>query len=423
MTVAQRLTNYIHPRLAALTADPGGEAGFWEEVAQARAPLIEADPERPGHSCVTYVFPAPEGARHVVVNAGFGQATDHVMARISGTNVCHASYRYRNDVRTSYSFEPDRPLLSFDTASKEEIAAAMAYFSEHPALPDPHHRDHFASRAGQGRPDHLGSFLALPDAPDESLVHKRPNVAHGNIQRHAFKSEVMGNERRVWVYTPPGYEAGLGSYPVLVAFDGGAALTSIPVQRILDNLLADGRIRPMVAVLIDNPTDTSRNDELPCNETFARCIEEELLPWLRANYSVSHAASDHYVTGVSYGGLASMWLGYRLPHIFGNVISQAASLWWGPGWDTGLSLAAQNFAPEWLIEQYAAAPRLPVRFWMEIGLMEHPSRMLVPNRRMRAVLEEKGYELIYSEPNGGHDSALWRGTLATALGAMAPAPA
>ena len=40
------------------------------------------------------------------------------------------------------------------------------------------------------------------------------------------------------------------------------------------------------------------------------------------------------MTGVSYGGLAAMWMGYRLPHIFGNVIAQAPSLWWGPGFDT-----------------------------------------------------------------------------------------
>jgi enterochelin esterase-like enzyme len=58
---------------------------------------------------------------------------------------------------------------------------------------------------------------------------------------------------------------------------------------------------------------------------------------------------------------------------------------------------------------------------MEIGLMEHPERMLATNRRMKAVLEGKGYELTYSEPCGGHDYALWRGTLGEALATMLPA--
>ena len=59
---------------------------------------------------------------------------------------------------------------------------------------------------------------------------------------------------------------------------------------------------------------------------------------------------------------------------------------------------------------------------MEIGLLEPLDLMIEPNRRMKAVLETKGNDLTYSEPCGGHDTALWRGTLATALAHMlAPA--
>jgi enterochelin esterase family protein len=82
--------------------------------------------------------------------------------------------------------------------------------------------------------------------------------------------------------------------------------------------------------------------------------------------------------------------------------------------------SAGGYQPEWLIEQYSASPRLAVRFWMEIGLLEHPALMIEPNRRMKAVLEAKGYDLTYSEPCGGHDTALWRGTLASALERMLP---
>jgi enterochelin esterase family protein len=188
----------------------------------------------------------------------------------------------------------------------------------------------------------------------------------------------------------------------------------------LDNLLADGAIAPVVAVFIDNPTPDSRNTELPCSETFARFFEEELLPWLRSGWRVSHDPKDHFVTGASYGGLAAMWFGYRLPHLFGNVISQAASLWWGPGYQMGVPIAGQVMTPEWLTEQYRRAEPLPVRFWMEVGLMEPLDRMIEPNRRMRDVLEEKGCEVTYSEPAGGHDPALWRGTLVQALAAMLP---
>jgi enterochelin esterase family protein len=391
------------------------------EIARERAPLIEPD-ATPGYSIVTYIFAMPEGVSHVAVNPGFGNARDNLMDRIAGTNVCHAAYRCRNDLRTTYSFSPDVPLSPFDEASESEIAAMMAFVREHPPIPDPHCRDHFLIRYSGFRPDEETSVLSLVEAPDQSRVSYRKGLARGSIELHTLRSEVLGNERRVWVYTPPGYsETGDEPYPVLAAFDGGAALSTMPTQCILDGLIADGRIRPHVGVFIDNATETSRNDELPCSEPFARFVEKELLPWVRGKYRVSHEAKDHTVTGVSYGGLASVWFGFRLPHVFGTVISQAASLWWGPGWVQMAPMSAQVYSPEWLIEQYANTARLPVRFWMEIGLLEHPERMLATNRRMKAVLEAKGYDLTYSEPCGGHDYALWRGTLGDALARMLPA--
>jgi enterochelin esterase family protein len=145
------------------------------------------------------------------------------------------------------------------------------------------------------------------------------------------------------------------------------------------------------------------------------------MPWARAAYSITDDPQHGYVTGVSYGGLASMWLGYRLPHVFGNVISQAASLWWGPGFDGERPRHLQTYEAEWLTQRYAERPRLPLKIWMEIGLMESLDIMIEPNRRMKALLESKGYDLTYSEPAGGHDYAIWRGTFADALIAMLPA--
>lgn len=421
MPIAERVSDHLHPWLAELKAAPDSEAAFWRRIAEARTPLIEPDPRDAGYSLVTYVFATPESARHVAVNPGFGEARDHVMDRIPGTGVCHAAYRCRNDMRATYSFAPDVPLVPYDEANAADIAEMMRYWRERPPVCDPHHREHFLVRAST-IPDRDTSVLSLPDAPDQALVLRREGAPRGRVDRETFKSEILGNERRIWVYTPPGY-AGSGeqAYPVLLAFDGGAALTTVPTHVLLDNLTADGRIRPHVAVFVDNATETSRNDDLPCSEPFARFVEEELLPWLRAKYRVSHAAEDHAVTGVSYGGLASMWFGYRLAHVFGTVISQAASLWWGPGWNSSAPMSAQRYAPEWLIDQYEAAPRKPVRFWMEIGLLEHPQRMIESNRRMKAVLEAKGYDLTYSEPCGGHDYAVWRGTLGEALAKMLPA--
>src|SRR5271169_3869204 len=117
MTVAERLSDHVHPLVASLRGGAIGEAEFWEQIEQLRTPLVEPHPTSPGHSVVTYVFPAPPVVRHVAVQSGVGDGPRNLMDRVAGTNVCHASYSYRNDVRTSYSFAPDMPLISFDDAN------------------------------------------------------------------------------------------------------------------------------------------------------------------------------------------------------------------------------------------------------------------------------------------------------------------
>jgi enterochelin esterase-like enzyme len=61
---------------------------------------------------------------------------------------------------------------------------------------------------------------------------------------------------------------------------------------------------------------------------------------------------------------------------------------------------------------------LPLRIWQEVGLMEPEDLLIEPNRRMKAAPGAKGYDLIYRENAGGHDYAVWRGSIAEALATM-----
>ena len=251
MTIATRIADYVHPRVAAVYENSAAEAEFWQWVTAHGAPLIEADPTSADHCLVTYVWQTCASKRYVVVQPGCGDAPGNLMTRIPRTNLCFASYCMRNDLRTSYSFAPDMPLFAWDAAEADDLAALNEYARTHPPRHDPLHREFAVSRAAQGQDETLTSILSLPAAPDESLVAKRPQVARGALQKHEFTSELLGNTRRLWVYTPPGYEMGSLDHPVLVAFDGGVCVSQIPMHRMLDNLLADGRIRATVAVFID----------------------------------------------------------------------------------------------------------------------------------------------------------------------------
>ena len=101
----------------------------------------------------------------------------------------------------------------------------------------------------------------------------------------------------------------------------------------------------------------------------------------------------------------SFYVGLKHSEVFGNILAQSSSLWYYPQWlETTLPFHASDRG--WLSHQYAMSPKLNLRIWMEVGRFEaeFQNDMLRENRRMRDVLEAKGYPVAYSEYNGGHDS-------------------
>jgi len=117
--------------------------------------------------------------------------------------------------------------------------------------------------------------------------------------------------------------------------------------------------------------------------------------------------------GYSLGGLASAYAGLRDPETFGLVLSQSGSYWFEP-------TKADYAEPNWLVRQFAASKKLPLRFYMDAGtneldLSSGGGGILVPNRHLRDVLMAKGYEVHYQEFVGDHDYINWRGTLADGL--------
>lgn len=259
------------------------------------------------------------------------------------------------------------------------------------------------------------SVLELPEAPPQAYHELRPGVPKGEIEMFHLRSTILDNERRVWVYTPPGYTRQGAAYGLLVLLDGLAYIDLVPTPIILENLLAKGKIPPLVCVLIDSLPHEVRSRELPCYQPFVDFLTKELLPWVRYGYHVTSDPAHIIIGGSSYGGLAATFAGLRAPETFGNVLSQSGSFWWKPEGD------AEH---EWLARQFVASPTLPLRFYLDVGLYERgstpddgPSQVVV-NRHMRDVLRAKEYEVHYAEFQGGHDYICWRGTIVDGLLAL-----
>jgi enterochelin esterase family protein len=248
-------------------------------------------------------------------------------------------------------------------------------------------------------------------------------VPAGVTEKHTFKSEILKNERAITVYTPPGYSKTGSPYALLVVFDESAYLRLVPTPTTLDNLLADKKVPPMVAVLIANPSQETRNKELPPNADFADFLAKELIPWARGKYNITSDPKQTVVAGSSYGGIASVYAGLRHPEVFGNILCQSGSFWWAPERGFVTPPIYDNVEPNWLAKQFIASPKLPLKFYMDAGSFEVDTQgsggaILEPSRHMRDVLLAKGYSVTYQENVGGHDYLSWRGSLADGLIAL-----
>jgi enterochelin esterase family protein len=282
-------------------------------------------------------------------------------------------------------------------------------------------RRHLVIRADPERPrsaDLAFSALELPAAPPQPYVRRRPGVPAGTVAVHRLASGVLGNERRVWLYTPPGYDPSGPPYPLLPVFDGKEYVDLLPTPTILDNLVAEGRIPPTVAVFPDSLGWGVRTRELPCAPPFLALLEQELLLWVGGAAHVSDDPARRVVAGSSLGGLAAAYVGLERPDLFGNVLSRTGAFGWAPG----------DAEPAWLTRQYAVRPRAELRFYLDVGVYETeqppdggPSQ-LTANRHVRDVLRAKGYPVTYREHSGGHDFFNLQGTLADGLQVLLAPP-
>jgi enterochelin esterase family protein len=173
----------------------------------------------------------------------------------------------------------------------------------------------------------VANLFSLPG--DTPQPWEDTNVPHGTVHRHIYTTAtVVGlpdNQSGYFVYTPPGYdEKAKKPYPVLYLLhgwsDSDAGWSAVGrANLILDNLLAAGKIRPMVVVMPlgygdmaflhthdvwEDPAAIDHNTEL-----FAKALLTEVLPRVESEYHVSTDRNDRAITGLSMGGLESLEIG------------------------------------------------------------------------------------------------------------------
>jgi predicted alpha/beta superfamily hydrolase len=250
------------------------------------------------------------------------------------------------------------------------------------------------------------------------------------IKHQQFPSRFLRNQRDLIVYLPPGYqEQGQRRFPVLFLHDGqnlfDGATSFIPgmdwhVGQTADYCIQAGLVEPLIIVGIYNAGKQRLGEYTPTRmpklgggraNRYAKFLLEEVRPFVMGSYRVLSGAVNTGIGGSSLGGLVSLYLGLRLPHVFGKIAALSPSVWWN----------------QRVILRFAdAAPVDPLpRIWLDIGTREG-GRIVEDVERFRDILLAKGWrlsrDLHYQRVEGAeHNEAAWAQRVAPFLQFLFPA--
>lgn len=235
---------------------------------------------------------------------------------------------------------------------------------------------------------------------------------HGDVHHHLYKSTVVGDQRDYYVYTPPGYDAAAKkTYPVLYLLHGFSddARGWTDVGRanvILDNLIAQGKAKPMLVVMtlgygapeVVSRTGGGLRDAGLRQRNYDRyrdALFTEVIPQVESTYRVAKDRNSRAIAGLSMGGAESLYVGL-------NAIDRFA--WVGAFSAGGMGEDFNTTYPK-LDAKTGSQLKL---LWIACGTED---RLIESNRKMREWLKSKDVKATEIETPGAHTWLVWRRNL------------
>lgn len=237
------------------------------------------------------------------------------------------------------------------------------------------------------------SEVVMPGYKPPQEFDDAPTSPSGRVSEALVDSRVIGQARRVIVYTPPGYKSD-GNYPVAVFHDGDLVVNTGQAPRVIDWLIAHNAIRPIVAVFVD---PRSRADDFKKGAPMRSFVTGELLQWLGQNYSVTTNADERAIIGLSAGAR-------------GALDAASSSTAFGK---LGLLIPALG-EPD-----IDAVPQASVRkLRVSIIAATYDALNLSAARSAQLVLADRGHKVDFKEVPEGHTTSTWRNHLRDVLIAL-----
>ncbi|SEU20518.1 esterase family protein [Paenibacillus sp. NFR01] len=242
--------------------------------------------------------------------------------------------------------------------------------------------------------------------PPEGYDRQRNNINRGTIRIVEYPSQTVGGIRQAMVYTPPGYSA-VQKYGVLYLLHGIGGdeqewYAHGSPQTILDNLHADGLLKPMIVVFPNGRAmlndraegDLFAPDKLQAFERFETDLFQELIPFIEAHYSVHTDRMHRGLAGLSMGGGQALNIGLSHPERF--------------AWVGAFSPAPNTREPHLLAPEPLKTAEMLRLLWISCG--DQDSLKYVSDRT-HAYLAEQGVPHLWLEEPGDHDWPVWKNGL------------
>lgn len=247
-------------------------------------------------------------------------------------------------------------------------------------------------------------------------LYKVQEVPHGSVTRRWYDSPGNKMSRRITIYTPPGYETSKESYPVLYLLHGmggdeEAWMALGRASQILDNLIAQGKAKPMIVVMTNGnvvqeaaPGESSLGLYKPTfqlPQTMDGKMEEtfpEVMTFIETNYRTIPDRSGRAIAGLSMGGYHSLHISRHYPNTFDYIglFSPATT----PPQDTNSKVYEDMDGT--LAGQIRNGYQL---YWIGIGKTDFLYKAV---EEYRAKLDKLGAKYTYVETEGGHTWSNWR---------------
>ncbi len=269
------------------------------------------------------------------------------------------------------------------------------------------------------------SYFVIEGKSTESFVMN--DVPHGTVSKIWYDSPEFNMQRRMYVYTPAGYEQSTGKYPVLYLLHGTGgdedAWNSIGLAvNIMDNLIAEGKAKPMIVVMTNGNynQNVSPSENPPFNENFRvnydenagrfeKSLVEDIIPFIDSNYRTYTNRENRAVAGLSMGGGQATYAGFTYNDKFAWIgsFSGAFVVWPNVRPAPGVNDINMDAVENIVFPNLDASinPKMKL-IYLAIGT-EDP--LIEPQRKFKNWLKEKDIQFKDIEtPGYAHVWPLWR---------------